>query len=81
MIPVGVLQNPLGDQSSVLDSGSDADALLYSITRFPSLKRITLTPSAHGVMVVPLYGALMLPAFPNGFAYMPPGWPRAEYPS
>ncbi|KAJ2976247.1 hypothetical protein NQ176_g5059 [Zarea fungicola] len=65
------------DQNKVLDSGLDIEALKYGLVRFPSLKRITLTPSAHGSGIGhPAYETPMLRAFPSTFAYpIPRGWP------
>lgn len=41
----------LQDQNTVLDSGLDIEALKYGLLRFPSLRRITLTPAAHGICI------------------------------
>ncbi|KAK2612418.1 hypothetical protein QQS21_001522 [Conoideocrella luteorostrata] len=70
----------LQDQVTVLESASDVQALKYGLQRFPSLKRITLTPAAHGVLLNPVYESPMIRSFPEGFGYpLPRGWPRAEH--
>ena len=46
-------------------------AFSYGVTRFPALKRITITPAAHGH----LYRTPMIRAFPSGFNYpIPRSW-------
>lgn len=70
----------LMEQKTVLETASDIEALRYGLQRFPSLRRITLTPAAHGVSIGnPLYQTPMLRAFPETFAYpIPRGWPGDE---
>ncbi|KAJ6785856.1 hypothetical protein PWT90_10402 [Aphanocladium album] len=65
------------DQQAVLETGADADALKYGLARFPSLKRVTLTPTAHGPFVgEPLYHTPMIRDFPRHFGYpLPENWP------
>ena len=48
-------QKLLEQQEEVLVSGADADALRYALERFPSLRRIIITPAAHGKLDAPLY--------------------------
>lgn len=44
--------------------------------QFPALKRVTITPAAHGHLFAPLYPTPMIRAFPKGFNYpIPRGWP------
>jgi hypothetical protein len=63
-------------QESVLLTHADIDALKYGITRFPALKRITITPATHGFLYTPLYETPMIRAFPYGFNYpIPRAWP------
>ncbi|OAR03975.1 hypothetical protein LLEC1_07863 [Akanthomyces lecanii] len=68
------------EQRAVLETASDVEAPRYGLCRFPSLRRLTLTPAAHGVyMGNPLYQTPMLRAFPETFAYpIPRGWPGDE---
>ncbi|OAA44470.1 Cyclin-like F-box [Beauveria brongniartii RCEF 3172] len=70
------------DQQAVLDSNADVEALKHGLVRFPSLKRITLVPSAHGPFVGrPLYQTPMLRDFPPNFGYLlPRNWPGMESP-
>ncbi|CAJ0548529.1 Ff.00g021420.m01.CDS01 [Fusarium sp. VM40] len=66
----------LEDQRQVLASDADIEAFKYGLQRFPSLKRVTITPSAHGRIRNPLYKTPMIRAFPRGFDYpVPTGWP------
>ncbi|CAJ2502930.1 Uu.00g103240.m01.CDS01 [Anthostomella pinea] len=47
--------------------------------RFPALKRITITPAAHGMLYLPTYETPMIRAFQAGFNYpIPRGWPISE---
>jgi hypothetical protein len=65
-------QGLLMQQESVLSTQADIEALKYGITRFPALKRITITPAAHGTLYTPLYETPMIRAFPCGFNYLIP---------
>lgn len=68
----------LQGQNAVLDDGSDVEAFKYGLSRFPALKRVTLTPAAHGNWDK-LYETPMLRALPDTFAYpLPRGWPGGE---
>ncbi|KAI2725291.1 hypothetical protein CBS147326_6003 [Penicillium roqueforti] len=72
-------QNLLQQQKDVLFSNSDVDAFIYGIGRFPKLKRITITPAAHGWIHAPLYDTPMIKSFPCGFNYpIPRGWPTSR---
>ncbi|KFY16968.1 hypothetical protein V492_00977 [Pseudogymnoascus sp. VKM F-4246] len=72
-------QGLLMQQESVLSTQADIEALKYGITRFPALKRITITPAAHGALYTPLYETPMIRAFPYGFNYLiPRAWPTVE---
>ncbi|KAM3532694.1 hypothetical protein NHJ13051_000157 [Beauveria bassiana] len=72
----------LQDQKAVLNSNADVQALKHGLMRFPSLKRITLVPSAHGPFVGrPLYETPMLRDFPPNFGYLlPRNWPGMKSP-
>ncbi|KAI8954358.1 hypothetical protein F4801DRAFT_532784 [Xylaria longipes] len=52
----------------------------YGLSQFPLLKRVTITPAAHGRwLYMPLYETPMIRALPYGFSYpIPRGWPCAE---
>ncbi|CAG8899627.1 unnamed protein product [Penicillium egyptiacum] len=65
----------LNDQTTVIESQDDEKAFLYGLERFPRLKRVTVTPAAHGWLFTPLYETPMIRAFPYGFNYLiPRGW-------
>lgn len=67
------------DQQAVLESGADVEALKHGLARFPSLRRITLIPTAHGSVGRPLYYTPMLRHFPKMFGYpFPQNWPGME---
>ncbi|KAK1767593.1 hypothetical protein QBC33DRAFT_559077 [Phialemonium atrogriseum] len=73
-------QQLLLQQEDVLASGADIYALRYGLDRFPSLRRITITPAAHGFLFTPLYETPMIRAFPYGFNYPTPrGWPTPDF--
>lgn len=70
----------LQQHDEMLSSRADAEALRYGLTRFPSLKRITITPATHGRLYEPLYETPMIRSFPYGFNYpIPQGWPIHSY--
>ncbi|KAJ5142712.1 uncharacterized protein N7515_001499 [Penicillium bovifimosum] len=65
----------LRQQKDVLADRSDLEAFAFGVKRFPTLKRITITPAAHGNLITPLYPTPMIRAFPKGFNYpIPRGW-------
>jgi hypothetical protein len=69
----------LMQQQSVLETQADVAALRYGITHFPALKRVTITPVAHGFLYLPLYQTPMIRDFPYGFNYpIPRAWPTVE---
>ncbi|KAJ0276764.1 hypothetical protein COL940_008122 [Colletotrichum noveboracense] len=69
----------LEEQEHVLSNPStDAVAFEWALKndRFPNLKRVTLTPAAHGMLFNPLYSTPAIRALPDGFVYpLPRGWP------
>ncbi|KAF4969558.1 hypothetical protein FSARC_3241 [Fusarium sarcochroum] len=66
----------LQDQCQILVSNADIEAFKYGLRRFPSLKRVTITPATHGRLWQPLYRTPMIRAFPRGFDYpIPKAWP------
>ncbi|KAH8679492.1 hypothetical protein BGZ61DRAFT_457220 [Ilyonectria robusta] len=72
-------QNLLHEQNQVIATNSDAEALQYGLPRFPNLRKITVTPAAHGCPVRPLYQTPMIRSLPPGLIYhLPRGWPVAE---
>ncbi|KAJ6140187.1 hypothetical protein N7471_006673 [Penicillium samsonianum] len=56
-------------QPPLSECWNDAHAFLYGVKQFPALKRVTITPSAHGYLFIPLYPTPMIRAFPKGFNY------------
>ncbi|RBR19252.1 hypothetical protein FVER53590_06002 [Fusarium verticillioides] len=66
-------------QDEVLVSGRDADALRYGLWRFPNLKRVTLSPAAHGILGRPLYPTPTIRSFPEGLIYpLERCWPKPD---
>ncbi|PKK50479.1 hypothetical protein CI102_5669 [Trichoderma harzianum] len=66
----------LEEQRSVLAEDLDIKAFEYGLDRFPALKRITITPAAHGTLFAPLYKTPMIRTLPYGLNYsIPRGWP------
>ncbi|KAF4441427.1 hypothetical protein FACUT_2735 [Fusarium acutatum] len=66
-------------QDEVLASGRDADALRYGLSRFPNLKRVTLSPAAHGILGRPLYPTPTIRSFPEGLIYpLERSWPKPD---
>lgn len=69
----------LAQQDAVLEDDGDIKAFEYGLKRFTTLKRITLTPAAHGFIFNPLYETPMVRSLPYGFNYpIPRGWPGAH---
>ncbi|KAJ6188430.1 hypothetical protein N7519_003338 [Penicillium mononematosum] len=63
-------------QDDVLAGKFDEEAFIQGIKQFPALKKVTVTPAAHGVLFAPLYQTPMIRSFPQGFNYpIPRGWP------
>ncbi|KAJ5371448.1 uncharacterized protein N7496_007540 [Penicillium cataractarum] len=80
-------QKLLRQQNEVLVSRSDEKAFVYGIDRFSALRRVVVTPAAHGWLFSPLYGTPTIRSLPYGFNYpIPRGWPTvglwevAQYP-
>lgn len=72
-------QHLLQQQRTVLESDDDIKAFRYGLRRFPKLRRVTVTPVAHGVLDFPLYETPMIRSFPPKFNYpIPNTWPPYE---
>ncbi|KAI0466324.1 hypothetical protein F4859DRAFT_507424 [Xylaria cf. heliscus] len=57
-------------EEDVIAHGLDVEAFSYGLSRFPLLKRVTMTPAVHGRwLYMPLYETPMIRAFPYGFSY------------
>ncbi|KAJ5413936.1 hypothetical protein N7509_000563 [Penicillium cosmopolitanum] len=68
-------QHLLRQQNQVLADDSDLEAFSFGVKQFPALKKVTITPAAHGNLFSPLYPTPMIRAFPKGFNYpIPRGW-------
>jgi hypothetical protein len=66
-------------QQNVLNSKAHIVALEKHIGSFPALRRITITPAAHGWIYNPLYETPMIRAFTYGFNHrIPRSWPLSE---
>lgn len=69
----------LQQQEHVITTEADIEAFRYGLEHFTSLQRVTITPTAHGVLYEPLYETPMIRAFPRGFNYpIPCSWPLYE---
>ncbi|KAM0332198.1 hypothetical protein ACHAQA_002473 [Verticillium albo-atrum] len=69
-------QKLLRHQNKAISANADAEALRYGLSRFPRLRRITLTSATHGRDLRPLYETPMIRELPYGFIYPTPyGWP------
>ncbi|KAL9562639.1 hypothetical protein ACKAV7_013203 [Fusarium commune] len=72
----GVYRKLKSQQDEVLASGQDANALRYGLSRFPNLKRVTLSPAAHGILGRPLYPTPTIRSLPQGLICpLERGWP------
>ncbi|TGJ78375.1 hypothetical protein E0Z10_g10389 [Xylaria hypoxylon] len=72
-------QGLLRQQQEVLDSRAHVRALESGIGRFPTLRKITVAATIHGRIFVPIYETPMIRAFPRGFNYPIPNWPRTTF--
>lgn len=73
-------QELIRQQKEVLATDADEAAFKYGLQHFPALRRITITPAAHGFMFRPLYETPMIRAFPRSFNYpIPDAWPVMKY--
>lgn len=69
-------QELLRQEDEVLTTGADITTMRYGLQRFPSLRKITITPATHGFLFTPLYETPMIRSFPYGFNYpIPRSWP------
>lgn len=69
-------QELIRQQQEVLATNSDEAAFKYGLQHFPALRRIVITPAAHGFLFMPLYETPMIRAFPRSFNYpVPYAWP------
>lgn len=67
------------DQFEVLDSGADVEALKFGLERFPALRKVTIIPTAHHRLFLPLYATPHIRSLPYTFNYpMPQPWPSSD---
>ncbi|KAG6365594.1 hypothetical protein INS49_007205 [Diaporthe citri] len=73
-------QELIRQQKEVLATDADEAAFKYGLQQFPALRRVTITPAAHGFLFKPLYETPMIRAFPRSFNYpIPCTWPVEKY--
>lgn len=66
----------------VIAAEDDLKAFRHALVRFTNLKRVTVTPVAHGIPLRPLYETPMIRDLPYGFIYpIPRSWPHREDPT
>lgn len=70
-------QELVRQQLEAMATNADAEAFKYGLQRFPALRRVTITPAAHGWHLgQPLYETPMIRSFPPSFNYpIPFSWP------
>ncbi|KAJ4072973.1 hypothetical protein NW756_014437 [Fusarium oxysporum] len=71
-------------QRYIIASKSDEGIFRHALQQFPKLKRVIVTPAAHGYLLEPLYETPMIRSFPYGFIYpvprgYPTSWPRRHW--
>ncbi|KAJ4003323.1 hypothetical protein NW752_011776 [Fusarium irregulare] len=63
-------------QQAAIATNRDADALKYGLSRLTNLRRVIITPAAHGVPGRPLYYTPAIRSLPQGIVYpIERGWP------
>ncbi|KAI9163771.1 hypothetical protein HJFPF1_05397 [Paramyrothecium foliicola] len=69
-------QKVVREQKGAMAAAADVKALEFGLARFTNLRRITVTPTAHGKLFQPRYHTPMIRSLPYGLVYPPPrGWP------
>ncbi|KAF5718896.1 hypothetical protein FMUND_4971 [Fusarium mundagurra] len=67
------------EQQETIATNRDADALKYGILRFPNLRRVVVSPAAHGKPSLPWYLTPTIRSLPRGLIYpIERGWPLTE---
>ncbi|KAJ4158136.1 uncharacterized protein LMH87_008675 [Akanthomyces muscarius] len=78
-VSLGLYQKLYKEQVKTAEVDADIEALRYGIGRFPALKRITITPAAHGALYSPRYHTPTIRSLPFGLNYvLPRGWPYRD---
>lgn len=71
-----VIHTLFQQQQETITTNRDADALEHGLSRFPNLRRLTITPAAHGLPGRPLYPTHTIRSLPQGLIYpLDRGWP------
>lgn len=72
-------QRVVEEQDKGIQSEADRAALELGLKRFPNLRRVCVTPAAHGIPLIPVYETPLIRSFDRSFVYPPPiGWPRSD---
>ncbi|KAM0553404.1 hypothetical protein ACHAPJ_007418 [Fusarium lateritium] len=64
------------EQRETIATHRDGDAFEYGLLRFPNLRRVTVTPAAHGLPRRPIYSTPTIRSLPRAMVYpLDRGWP------
>ncbi|KAF5529276.1 hypothetical protein FMEXI_14250 [Fusarium mexicanum] len=67
------------EQQEPIATNRDVDALKYGLLRFPNLRRMVVSPAAHGKPGLPWYLTPTIRSLPRGLLYpIERGWPLAK---
>ncbi|KAF5677835.1 hypothetical protein FDENT_9132 [Fusarium denticulatum] len=67
------------EQQETIATNRDSDALKYGLLRFPNLRRVVVSPAAHGKPSLPWYLTPTIRSLPRGLLYpIERGWPLTE---
>ncbi|KAM0281374.1 hypothetical protein ACHAPQ_004148 [Fusarium lateritium] len=67
------------EQQETITTNKDADALKYGLLRFPNLRRMVVSPAAHGKPGLPWYYTPTIRSLPRGLLYpIERGWPLTK---
>ncbi|PCD44342.1 hypothetical protein AU210_003420 [Fusarium oxysporum f. sp. radicis-cucumerinum] len=67
------------EQQETIATNGDADALRYGLLRFPNLRRMVVSPAAHGKPGLPWYLTPTIRSLPRGLLYpIERGWPLTK---
>ncbi|PNP75822.1 hypothetical protein FNYG_10900 [Fusarium nygamai] len=67
------------EQQETIATNRDADALKYGLLRFPNLRRVVVSPAAHGAPGLPWYLTPTIRSLPRGLLYpIERGWPLSK---
>ncbi|TQV90961.1 Cyclin-like F-box [Cordyceps javanica] len=78
-VSLGLYQKLYKQQVKTAEVDANIEALRYGIGCFPALKRIIITPAAHGTLYSPRYHTPTIHSLPFGLNYvLPRGWPYRD---